>query len=356
MRARNLVSLAVLVVAGACSDAPKKDVPPPGAAGKPPNPLITDEPRATPAESSPVPSNARTILEEYVRGGLDPRATTLALERILTETKDVPMKAGADWTTSTRRALTHALITTPRELKNELRRYQDERSRFETASVTSDLKANRYSRVIALADRYPNAGFAQSLWLRLAKERATAPRELVDASVLTAPVPTGGMRMGGISIKANGDDALVASDADGTAIWEHRARGPAGETPSLRVLGTFLDQLVVLEQKKSGVDLELIDLATGNTLSRVSLPDAKAPHVALVGSDVIVATPRRVVLVDLLRGVVGWERAHTFNLPVSIAEDRVVLESSGIGLDLSTGRFVEGAAGKPRRQGSVEVR
>ncbi len=345
----------VLAVLKGCSDAPRKDVPPPGAAGPPPNPLVTDEPRATPAETSPVPSAARAMIQEYVQGSLDPRATALALERVLTDTKEMPHDAGPGWKTSSRRALTHALTTTPRELRSELRRYQDERSRFDTAHVASDIKANRFTKVIRLADRYPNAGFALSLWNRLAQERSRATRELADTTVLGV-VPGDGVRSGGISVGAHGEDALVAKDADGITVWEHRPRAPSSETPLLRVLGTFADQLVVLEQTKAVLAVEAIDFATGNTVARVAVDGLSAPHVAVLGPDVVFAVKGRVVVVDLVRGIVGWERTHAYGLPLSITEDRIVLDASGVSLDQTTGRLVEGAAGRPRRQGAVEVR
>ena len=313
MRARDLASLAVVATFVACSDMPHKDVPPPGSAGTPRNPLVTDEPRATPAETSPVPSPARAILEDYVKGALEPRDTALAMERILAKTEDGPMKVTDEWTVGTRRALTHTLRVTPRELRSELRRYQDELSRFETASIPSDVAANRFEKVIGVADRYPNASFAQSLWTRLEKERALAPKELVDTAALTAPVPVGGIRVGGLQVKADGDDALVAQDVDGNTVWEHRARAAASETPSLRVLGTFADRLVAIELTKSGAELDAIDIATGSVVSRVALPAVKTPPtVALLGPDAIIAIPHRVFDVDLLRrNVAGSARNAT---------------------------------------------
>ncbi|MEZ0230736.1 MAG: hypothetical protein ACAI25_19095 [Planctomycetota bacterium] len=352
----NAAALVVLAVLAGCSDAPRKDVPQPGAAGPPPNPLITDEPRATPAEASPVPSSARVIIEEYVRGSLDPRATALAMERILADTKERPLDAGPGWQVSMRRALTHALVTTPRELKSELRRYQDERSRFETAHVASEIKANRFKSVIALADRYPNAAFALGLWNRLAKERATAPREIVDTAKEPS-VPEEGVRLEGITVRANGADALVAQDADGLTVWEHRARGSAADAPVLHVLGTFADKVVVLEHGKAGAEVEAIDIGTGNPVARIAAPNITgAPSAVLLGPDVVLAVRGRVVLADLVRGVVGWERSHPYGPALSVTDDRIVLDPSGVGLDLTTGRLVEGAAGKPRRQGAVEVR
>jgi hypothetical protein len=342
----------------ACSDMPRKDVPPPGSAGPAPAPRVVDEPRATPAESSPVPSSARAILEENTNGVLDTLETAQALERILAGEKDEPMTVAPGWIVSSRRALVHALRVVPTQLRSALKRYQDDRTRHEAAAIVSDVLANRLGPAIAFADHYPNSAAAQKLWDLCEKERALSPRDMVDTGLLPAPVPEGGIRLGGLTVRSDGDDAIVARDVDGNTVWEHRPHAGPAETPTMRVLGTFCDRLVTVELRKTtGIVVEEIDSTTGSDICRVRLREVKEPpQITIVGPDAIVATPQRIYVVDLLRGEVGWERAVT-EKPLSIASDRVVLGPEGLGFDLETGRMVEGSAGRPHaKQGGIDVR
>ncbi len=359
MRARNLVaSFAVLVSLG-CSDPPKTASPPPPPPAERPNPRMAEgEAIATTAEGSPVPSGARAVLDEHYREGLSARETALAMERFLAETKDESMVAGPGWRVSARRALVHALRTAPRELRSELQRYQDERSRLDSASVSSEVATNHLAHIVSLADRYPNASWALAVWRRLEKERTSSPRETVDTSVPGAPVPIAGLQLSGLSIQANGEDALRARDVDGNNVWEYRAHAPPSEAPSLRCVGTFADRLVLVELRKTaGTVVEAIDATTGNELFRLHMPElTEPPQVTVVGPEAVVATHDRTYVVDVLRGTLAWERVHKPGQPLSVSADRVVYGANAAGYDLATGREVEGEAERPRKSGTIEVR
>lgn len=339
---------------------PRRDVPSPSAAGPPMRPRIEDEPRATAAESSPVPSAARVLLEEHVNGGMDAYNTAVAMERVLTDTKDEPMPVASDWRVSARRALVHALRAAPSELRSELHRYQDERSRFETAAVTSAISADELARIARLADRYPNAGFALALWGRLDRERSQELHEPVDTAASYTPLGPDGIHFGALAIKSDGEDGLAAKDADNNTVWEYRARASGGEPPIIRVIGMLLDRLVIVELHKSeGVIVTGIDATTGSERFRLALPDVKdPPQATLVGPDLVLAVPQRLWAVDALRGTLAWERGHARKtLPLVITHDRVVYGPESTGFDLATGREVQGEAGKPHgKQGAIEVR
>src|SRR5207253_2738297 len=135
-------------------------------------------------------------------------------------------------------------------------------------------------RVVALANRYPNASFAVAFWERLDKERAASPRELVDASLFLGPLPPGGLKLGASSIEGDGLDGLVCQDVDGNRVWEYRSHAPPDEGASFNVVGAFLDRLVALEMRKgSGASLSMIDLATGSDVGRIELSEVtEAPH------------------------------------------------------------------------------
>lgn len=355
MRAKILVSLAVTLVMTACEDTPaRRDGPPPSHDRDHGAPRVEEE-RPTPPEPevSPLQSDARSILDEHVSGALDARSTAIAFEVILSDASDVPLQGGPDWTVSSRRALVHALRTAPSTLRDELKRYQDERSRFEIGNVRSDMAEGRLAKAAKLADRYPNATFALEFWKRLAKETAATPHDPVDVSLLAAPVPAGGMRVGGLSLKSEGDDGIIASDADRTATWTYKAH----ESPSVRLLGSFLDRLIVLELGKGAFFLEGIDAATGSDIFRVTLPVKETPIIVLAGPDAVVMTSHRICVVDILRGKLGWERGHEQPLPMTVTQDRIIFGPEGAGFDLATGRLAAGTTPKPPRGGSaIEVR
>jgi hypothetical protein len=358
VRARNLVaSFAVLISAG-CSDPPKKDLPPPAPPARANPRLSQGEAIATTAEGSPVPSNARAVLDEHYREGITARETALAMERFLAEAKDDPFEAGPGWRVSARRALVHALRTAPRELRSELQRYQDERSRLDSASVTSEVATNHLAHIVSLAERYPNASWALSVWRRLEKERTSSSRETIDTSVPGPPVPIAGLQVSGLSIQANGDDALRARDVDGNNVWEYRAHAPPSEAPSLRCAGVFADRLVLVELRKTaGTVVEAIDATTGSELFRIHMPEVTdPPQVTVVGPEAVIATPSRTYVVDVLRGTLAWERAHKPGQALSVTADRVVYGPNASGFDLATGREVEGEAEQKRKAGTIEVR